>query len=324
LARGALRWCATPRLPFVDGRSENPSLCFGRSGVGMAWLHLAAATNDVAALGEAKAYGDRLVRTAPGPVVDFLGGAAGEGIFLVRLWEASHDGRFLDGAVRRAEWVRDQGVRDETGLHWPSRAGQSQSRWMPGFAHGDAGVAHFLVLLHQATGDAAWADLPREAAATLSSHAQPDQGGLNWPYLVGGSGPPVCQWCHGAPGVGLFYAKASEVLGDAAYLTTAKAAAETTFAYGDIRQNPTQCHGLAGNAELFIELYRLTHEPLWLERAHHFAIRVLHYRSATPEGDLWPADDPGYFSPDFMCGAAGTGHFFLRLWQPDQVRMPLQ
>ncbi|HIG57248.1 MAG TPA: hypothetical protein EYG11_21730 [Candidatus Latescibacteria bacterium] len=33
------------------------------------------------------------------------------------------------------------------------------------------------------------------------------------------------------------------------------------------RQSPIQCHGLAGNAELFLELYQRTQESLWLERA---------------------------------------------------------
>jgi hypothetical protein len=90
-----------------------------------------------------------------------------------------------------------------------------------------------------------------------------------------------------------------------------------------VRRNPVQCHGLAGNAELFLELYRATGKPLWLDRAHDFAQRMFAYRSATPEGDVWQADDPGYASPDFMFGAAGTGHFFLRLWRPNQVTRPL-
>ena len=39
--------------------------------------------------------------------------------------------------------------------------------------------------------------------------------------------------------------------------------------------------------------------------------------------DTWQADEAGYDSPDFMCGASGTGHFFLRVLAPDKWRMPL-
>jgi lantibiotic modifying enzyme len=275
-------------------------------------------------LGRAADVAERTISTEPGPVTDFLGGAAGEGIFLIRLWEATRDARHLSGATRRAEWLREHVVRDDAGAYWPMLVGAERPARMLGFAHGAAGIAYFLLLLYEATREARWAELSREVAETFSKHAKPDRGGLNWPPVFGMSETPACQWCHGSPGIGLLFAKAYEVLGDEEYLETAKAAGETTFAYGDVRHNPSQCHGLAGNAELFVELYRLTHEAVWLERAHDFARRCLAYRTAAPEGDNWQADEPGFSSPDFMCGASGTGHFFLRLLAPDDVRLPLQ
>jgi hypothetical protein len=97
------------------------------------------------------------------------------------------------------------------------------------------------------------------------------------------------------------------------------AAGETTYAYGDVRANPSQCHGLAGNAELFLELWRITGEPVWLDRAHDFARQILAYRIDGPPTDLWPADEPGYAAPNFSTGSAGVGHFFLRLLDPQRV-----
>jgi lantibiotic modifying enzyme len=117
--------------------------------------------------------------------------------------------------------------------------------------------------------------------------------------------------------------RAAQVLGEASYRETAEAAGEATFHSGDVRGNPSQCHGLVGNGELFIELYHLTGENKWLQRAADFAQRAFTYRKADEEGVSWGADEEGFYSPDFMCGAAGTGHFFLRLWAPDQLRMPL-
>ena len=184
-----------------------------------------------------------------------------------------------------------------------------------------------LARLYGATRDARWADLVRECAGTLERHAVPDHGGLNWP-AVERDGPPLkCQWCVGAPGIGLFWTRAYEVLGDPAYLQMATAAGECTYGYGDVRANPSQCHGLSGNAELFIELHRVTRDGLWLERAHDFARQIMRYcspgRTGSDEGDVWRGDEPGNTSPDYAYGAAGPGHFFLRLLSPDRVRWAL-
>ncbi len=62
---------------------------------------------------------------------------------------------------------------------------------------------------------------------------------------------------------------------------------------------------------------------MWQERAGVFAQRAFANRTSTPAGDAWPADEPGLLSPDFICGAAGVGHFFLRLLAPERLRMPL-
>ncbi|MDP7448633.1 MAG: hypothetical protein QF689_08620, partial [Candidatus Latescibacteria bacterium] len=69
-------------------------------------------------------------------------------------------------------------------------------------------------------------------------------------------------------------------------------------------------------------LYRDTDDDLWLTRAEEFADMAMPYRAELPEGDAWPTDEPGLYSADFMYGAAGLGHFFLRLQQPRDVAMP--
>jgi lantibiotic modifying enzyme len=326
LAVGAARWCSAPDRTFSGDAWTPEALCFGRAGIGLAWVRLWEVTGDRECLDRARRFGERLLATAPGPVTDFIGGVAGEGIFLLRLWAAAREERFLAGALRRAAWLDDHAVREAQGCYWPYSVGSRPSRTLLGFAHGISGIGHSFLRVHQATGEPRWAAVAREVADTLTRQAEPDRGGLNWRHFLDrrrGDRSGMCQWCHGSPGVGLFYATAYEALGDAAYLTTAEAAGNATFAYGDVRQNPSQCHGLAGNAELLVELYRLTRNPLWLERAHDFARRALGYRKSTPEGDVWPGDDPLSTSPDFLCGASGTGHFFLRLLDPDGVRMPL-
>lgn len=333
LALGAARWCSARDRMFGGDRWTPDALCFGRAGVGLAWVHLSTVAPEgerTTCLDNARRFGRRLLRGEPGPVTDHIGGAAGQGVFLLRLWEATHDERFLAGALHRAAWLAAQARHDQQGCHWGVHGPRSRAQL--GFAHGISGIAHFLLRLHEATADepggrdGRWAALASKVAETLRSQAESDHGGLNWRHWLDrreGDRTGECQWCHGSPGVGLFFAAAHEVLGEAAYLDTAAAAGETTFSYGDVRGNPSQCHGLSGNAELFVELFRLTRDPHWMERAHDFATAALSYRRETPNGDVWQGDDLLSTSPDFLCGAAGVGHFFLRLLDPEAIRMPL-
>jgi lantibiotic modifying enzyme len=330
LAAGAARWSSAPGRTFTgDWHGPDESLCFGRAGAGLAWTHLWRVTGEAEHLAPARAAGERTLAAPLGPATDFIGGAAGEGTFLLQLWEATGEERFLAGAVRRADWLDGVATRDAAGCHWPwrlSSGGAAPGRTLLGFAHGVSGIGHYFLRLHAATGEARWADVAREVASTLARAAAPDRGGLNWRHFL--DAPPreharECQWCHGSPGVGLFYATAYAVLGDAAHLRAALAAGETTFAYGDARRNPSQCHGLAGNGELFLELYRLTGDTRWRHRAGDFAARTLGYRRPGPGGDVWQGDDPLSVSPDFLCGAAGVGHYFLRLLARGEIGMPL-
>ena len=192
-----------------------------------------------------------------------------------------------------------------------------------GVAHGIAGVAHYFFLLHEVTQEEDWANYGREILDTLVRHAIPDKGGLNWSLQLGGTELDRCQWSHGAPGIGLVFLKAYELLKESSYYEVALKCGETTYAYGDFRNNVTQCIGLSGCGELFIELYRVSQEEHWLNRAHEFAEMAMSYRERLPEGDAWPTDEPGLFSADFMYGASGLGHFFLRLWKTGEIRMPL-
>ena len=50
---------------------------------------------------------------------------------------------------------------------------------------------------------------------------------------------------------------------------------------------------------------------------------AISYRSASSDGDSWPTDTAGRFSPDCTYGATGTGHFLLRTLSPNAFRLPL-
>lgn len=298
----------------------------GKAGVALAALHHSAAVGrDVphACLEMA----DILCSDHPGPYTDLMGGAASNGLYLVKLWNRTKDGAHLAGAVRCAEWLDSIVTRDGRGTHCPVDPTQKY-RVFPmesslGAAHGISGIGHFIVLLAEATRDERWAGFARQLLDTTFRYAMPIHGGLNWPVCIGRSAIQRCQWSHGSPGIGLAFFDGHRVLGEPQYLDAGLQAAEATYGYGDFRSNDTFCWGLAGQGELLFRAYQATGEARWKERATEFALRCLAYRESTAEGDAWPTDAKGLHSADYCCGAAGVGHFFLRLLSDGTIALPL-
>ena len=304
--------------------SFSRGLLTGKTGVALAALDLWKLVPEAEYLDYCRGNARIIMAEDPGPFTDLMGGAASNGFFLIRLWETTGQREYLEGAVRCAQWIAANLTRDERGCHCLTRPdGGFGALPYTGVAHGISGVAHFFLLLHRAAKDSTWAELAREILTTLTRHALPDRGGLNWSPGLGEQELNRCQWSHGAPGIGLVFLTAYEVLQDPAYLEIALKCGTTTVAYGDFRHNITQCIGLSGCGELLLELYRVSKDESWLQHAIAFAEVALTYRVPLPEGDAWPTDEPGLYSADFMYGASGLGHYFLRLWKPGKIPMPL-
>lgn len=320
LGQSALDWCER-----FSGKHHVRGLHFGQTGPAYAALHRANALGEpVPAFTLANARA--ILAHPPGPVTDLIGGEASNGFFLLKLWARTQDAAHLAGAVRCAVWLEAQMQRDEHGTHCiinPDGTMDFRRDVLLGVAHGISGVAHFLVLLAEATRDERWANLARELFATVTRQAVPVHGGLNWPPHIGYKELVRCQWSHGAAGIGLTYLAAHRVFGDRDYLDLAVQAAEATWGYGDFRSNYTQCTGLAGGGELLLETHLATGDGKWQARARDFAHQCLRYRESTPEGDSWPTDGPGLPSADFDYGAAGVGHFLLRVTSDQPPSMPL-
>jgi lantibiotic modifying enzyme len=253
-----------------------------------------------------------------------VGGAASNGFYLLNAWKKHRDHQLLEGAMRCGEWLRQQLTRDQRGCHCLVRPdGGFGKRPYSGFAHGISGVAFFFALLYEATGESAWEQAAMEIFDTLIADAQPIHEGWNWSPLLGDKELSRCQWSHGAPGIGLAFLRAAEIFDEPRLTHAATMAGEATYNYGDFRINPTQCVGLAGSGDFLLELWCVTRERRWLDRAFEFGEKVLAYRATLPEGDAWPTDEPGLYSADFMYGGSGTGHFLLRLETEGRLPMPL-
>jgi len=321
VAQGAIDWCEA-----FDGRHYERGLHFGKTGPALAALHKSIALDEPDVPEFCLTNAAVILRESPGPITDLIGGAASNGLFLLKLWARTGDDVHVRGAERCGTWLERQMRRDERGTHCvvdpEGRLGFGPQIYL-GVAHGLAGIAHFLACLAEATGNDRWATLARELFDTIARYALPAHGGLNWPVHLESKDLTRCQWSHGAAGIGLTYLTAHRVFGDSRFLDLALQAAEATWGYGDFRHNYTQCTGLAGSGELLLETYRATGDARWLDRASAFAHLAPAYKESTPDGDAWPTDTRGLYSADFGYGAAGAGHFFLRVLSGGTVPMPL-
>ena len=321
-AYGAIRWCMEAKptsMHFQRG------VQFGKLGVAYAALSLWQITGEDRFSDFWKATVAHLLREPPGPITDFISGESSNGWFLLKLWRKTGEAAYLQGALRSAAWISQHLKTDHLGTHClvdPSGR-MFGSKPYSGLSHGIAGVAYFFSILFDATRDEQWRDVAYALLTTLVRAAREDHGGLNWAPVLGEETLSRCQYSHGAAGIGLVFARAARIFDDAEFAATAGRAGEATYGHGDRRNNPTLCTGLAGSGELFVELYRNSHDQRWWTRAREFARLACAYKVRLDGQDYWPTDTPNLYSADFTYGASGTGYFFLRTFAPTDYDPPL-
>ena len=133
--------------------------------------------------------------------LDVIGGSAGGILCLLRLYRDSKSADALNRAIKCGEHLVAQSRLGSEGLR--SWVGQGMGkRALNGMSHGAAGFAYALDSLATATGRKDFAAAAAECIAFEDSSF--DAGRNNWPDLRGEGEPSwPCQWCHGAPGIGL-------------------------------------------------------------------------------------------------------------------------
>jgi class IV lanthipeptide synthase len=240
-----------------------PGLYFGTSGV--AWF--LADAGDV--LGRdnllRRAHEHALVIPIRMPNSDITHGTAGIGLGQLRQWMGSGDERFLARAVVAAEQVLRAAVRSESGnVTWPVPAGaptRLAGTVSYGYAHGNAGIATFLFAVAAATGEPEFAAVATEALLTVLPQAITVDGAAYWPASPDDAGDASeagywPSWCNGCSGMGTAFLRAHLATGQPAFRLAAEAAAQAGLRER-WRSSAVQCHGLAGDAELLLDLMNL-------------------------------------------------------------------
>ena len=302
---------------LAKGMETGAGLYTGVAGIGQVCIDAWRATGDAAWLEKARRCAARI---KDHETTDIIYGAAGAGVFLLNLHAATKDERYLAAARKAGDFLARTAVRKQRRASWTITPGRSATVYV-GLSHGAAGIGYFLLHLHRATGEKSYRVLAEEAARFVLAHAIEEGGdGYHWERTV----PPTrndtirIQWCHGAPGMGLFFCDMHRHLGGDAYRKALLRCVATTRRLGrTARTSGCQCHGVSGNAELFLEAHTVLKDPALLESARAFGSALL-----DPVDGGFAVRVRNY-QPSYMVGLAGIGHFFLRLGDPKNVVLPM-
>jgi lantibiotic modifying enzyme len=177
-------------------------------------------------------------------------------------------------------------------------------------SHGAAGFAYALASLSAATGRDEFAKAASECIAfeNLSYDAERS----NWPDLRGDGEPGwPCQWCHGAPGIGLARIAMTKRGGlDSKLLATDIRNALVGVERGWPGPLDTLCCGALGSIEFFCEAGSALGRSDLRELASRRLMTLL--EAATSTGDYRWNSGNRQFNLGLFRGLAGVGYTSLR------------
>jgi lantibiotic modifying enzyme len=270
----------------------------------------------------------RAVQTGKGaewsPVTDIIGGAAGTGLFLLYAAEEIGDRSLNALAASVGDRLIELGRAKSGGLDWAMDP--SFPRLMPNFSHGTAGVAFFLTRLSVRTGKKEYLDAALAGARYLLSIAKTDGDGcLIFHHEPDGKDLYYLGWCHGPVGTANLFYELFKVTGDKTWRDWVLKQARSLMNSGipeketpGFWNNAGICCGLAGVADFFLSLHRVTKDARYLEYGRRVLVR-LSAQAATEENRKRWIQAEHRTQPKLliaqtglMQGAAGIGLVFLR------------
>jgi len=330
---------ASSGRPTIELSSSDLSLYLGSAGHAAALETWAVAAGDSTALDGTRRITARIAELDVPAGYDVISGAAGVIPVLVASGQLGAVGRYADRLASVREYT-------ERGVFW--RIGPGNSKVLPNFAHGTAGVCYALTLAGEALHRPDLIDLAREGARTLLNVGRREDGSVAVPYVFSVDGVELTHemsyertqwgWCNGAAGtVQLFLRLAALEPGWDDAVSGILRAVRTSGIPRRLRpgfwDNVGQCCGTAGVGELALDRYQATGDVEWQDWAGQLAADVMRHATSTSDGICWsnleyrseqPVLPP---EPGYLQGAAGVAAFLLRLERVrrdgvDAVRLP--
>ncbi|MFD8479346.1 class IV lanthionine synthetase LanL [Kitasatospora sp. NPDC059673] len=310
LHRPGVRDAVTALADWTSRQSRTlpPGLYSGRTGVD---LFLTAADRPPATTIALPAHGPD--GSGP-PEADLIDGVAGIG--LGHLLLAHRDNRHATRHLAVAAACHDLLTTGRARLTPTAEPRPGDAALSQGLAHGEAGVAYFLLEYAHTTGDPAALEHAHRACAQLAAATPAILAAANHPAATRRYG----SWCRGLAGIGTVLTRAADRLADPAYRALAEQSARTCLAIAPRMPLVTQCCGLAGVGHLMLELAPTAEE--FHEAATTVATLLLTRTAGPPTRPVFP--DPGLTHPAFpyATGTAGVLTFLRRLADPTEADGP--
>ena len=200
---------------------------------------------------------------------------------------------------------------------------RQRGSWMPplfyywhdspylGAAHGLAGILYILLVCHRLL---TTHELDFLVKPTLDFMLTQRFKSGNTASSVGRERDLLIHWCHGAPGVVAMYTEGYKVFKDQKYLDAAELSGDVIWNRGLLYKGYGICHGIAGNAYAFLNIFKCTQDFKHLHRALKFAEICLDY------------GNHGCCTPDcpfsLFEGMAGTIYFLFDIIEPEKSLFP--
>lgn len=266
-----------------------------------------------------------------GQITDIVYGASGIGLFLNRV----ADEYVLLKADSLAREIALQLIEQKTeapeGLRWKMQP--TDEIHMDNFSHGTAGVAYFLLQMHERTEELRFLEAALAAGEWLASHSN-EQGFVSH-HLPGGEDLFYQSWCHGPAGTSRLYYRLRDITGDQKWMDLILKGAEGTMAL-QLDQHKTpgywnnvgKCCGDVGVAEHYLWLYQITGNQAYEDYAMAMTHKAVGLATVEGNGLKWVHAE-NRRSPKavaaqtgLMQGSAGMGLWFLHLDATSKGKQP--
>ncbi|WP_405019063.1 class IV lanthionine synthetase LanL [Kitasatospora sp. NBC_00070] len=253
------------------------------------------------------------------PEADLIEGVAGIGLGRLLLARQSADPRLTDHHLGIADECARLLATGTARLTPTGTANVGTAALREGLAHGEAGVAYFLLEHAAATGDPAAVARARAACARLAAVT---------PGLVAAADLPGAtrrygSWCRGLAGIGSVLVRAADRLDEPAYLLLARRTARTCADLAPRMPLVTQCCGLAGVGDLLVDVAVATGSEEFRDAARTVATLVLTRSGGTWARPTFPDADLAGSSATWAGGTAGVLAFLRRLHDHGGPRLGL-
>ncbi|MFF7775201.1 class IV lanthionine synthetase LanL [Streptomyces tanashiensis] len=301
---------ALARWTAEQSRNLSPGFYTGRTGVDL-FLAQAGSETDPGARSEHPALPERAPDGGP-PEADLIAGAAGIGLgrlLLARHALRSGDRHAADRHVAVAAGC-DRMLASGTARLTPAGSDTAGSAALrEGIAHGEAGVARFLLEYGAATGDPDPVGRSGKAAAHLAAVT---------PDIIAAAARPGAtrrygSWCRGLAGIGSVLVGAADHLDEPGYLDLAQRAARACAALAPRMPLVSQCCGLAGVGELMVDVAEASSSEEFWDAAETVALLILSRSGGTWSRPVFPDTGLARPSATWAGGSAGVLAFFRRL-----------